>query len=89
MGQNAVEISAAFVDDCCKTYDFRPCAYDYQEFEATIVPQINPPAPVITTTLPLSCSVRERTTVVLPEPEPPAIPIINIFFYLDPRSGRG
>ena len=37
----------------------------------------------MTVTLSLSCSVMAFTTVVLPDPDPPAIPIINMVFLVE------
>ena len=41
MSKNAIEVFAALVDYGCKADDFWSCAYDYQEFETTIVLELD------------------------------------------------
>lgn len=41
MCKDTVEVFAAFVDYCCKTNDLWAGAYDYQEFEATVVLELD------------------------------------------------
>ena len=37
MRKDTVKVLAALVDYCCEADDLRACAYDYEEFEATVV----------------------------------------------------
>ena len=37
MGKDGVEVFSAFADDSCKTDDFGPCAYYYQQLQSAVV----------------------------------------------------